>query len=253
MPAPTKQSDRSNINQNARFPWLATLIALVAVVIMLRLGYWQIQRANAKQDRLQQIEQRSGLDALTIDDVLSMDQDVSDFILQATGELDVEHYFLLDNRIVNQQVGYEVLVPFRTGRYLLLVNLGWIRAPQSRDLLPSVVLPGNELVIYGMLSQPTKNPFVSEVTSGLGQWPNRVQEIDLVQLSGKLDGELLPFVLQLSPEHELGYERHWKPVIMSPQKHWAYAIQWFGLALACIIIAVIAIRKKIQRGRFKDE
>lgn len=253
MSAPNKQSDKATVKQNFRLPWLATLIALVAVVIMLRLGFWQIERATAKQERLQQIEKRSGQAAFTIDDILSMEENVSDFVLQAQGTLDVRHYFLLDNRIVNQRVGYEVLVPFRSGPHLLLVNLGWVPAPASREQLPKVSLPKKELKLYGTLSQPTKNPFVSQSKSNEGKQAVRIQEIDLALLSNILGESLLPFVLQLSPEHEIGYERDWKPVVMSPEKHWAYAVQWFGLALACVVITLIAIRKKFQRGRFKDE
>ncbi len=253
MSAPRIQNDKPAGKRNNRLPWVATLIALLAVVIMLRLGYWQIERAQSKQERLQQIEQRSGLAALTIEEALSVDNDVSDFLLQATGYLDTKRYFLLDNRVLNQKVGYEVLVPFRPGSYLLLVNLGWIPAPISREELPMVNLPKQELRLYGMLSLPTMNPFVSQTKSEHGDGPIRVQEIDLALISEALGEKLIPFVLQLSPEHELGYERHWKPVVMSPQKHWAYAVQWFGLAAACVIIFVVAIKRKNTRGRFKDE
>jgi cytochrome oxidase assembly protein ShyY1 len=253
MSAPKIQSDKPTSKRNIRLPWLATIVALVAVVIMLRLGYWQIERANTKQERLEQVEKRSGLAALTVDEVLSIDDDVSDFVLQAQGAIEENRYFLLDNRVVNQRVGYEVLVPFRSGAYLMLVNFGWVAAPESREQLPNIDLPRQELRLYGMLSQPTKNPFVSESASEFVEGAMRIQEIDTEQLSMILEEELLPFVMQLSPEHDIGYERNWKPVVMSPQKHWAYAIQWFGLALACMIIALVAIKKKIQRGHFKDE
>ncbi|TDF36383.1 SURF1 family protein [Alteromonadaceae bacterium M269] len=230
------------------FPWMATIIALVAVVIMLRLGFWQIQRANHKTERLQQIEERSGVDALTVDEILSLDENPDDFRLQATGEFFKAVYFLLDNRVLNQKVGYEVVAPFLVGEHTLLVNLGWVQAPVSREDLPEIELPINEVRLYGMVSQPKKNPFVSQVDKSNKGGVIRVQEIDLSWMSEAIERPLLPFILQLSPEHELGFERNWKSVVMSPEKHWAYAVQWFGLAFACVIIYIVAIKKKYLRG-----
>ena len=248
MSAPEIKNNESGLKQKMRFPWVATLIALVAVVIMLRLGFWQIQRANNKQERLQQIEQRSDTAALTIEDALSMEGDFDDFQLQANGIFNQHQYFLLDNRVLNQKVGYEVIAPFETGSHVLLVNLGWIQAPPNRDKLPEVNLPGQEIRVHGMISQPTKNPFVSQGKNEATNGAMRIQEVDISRISQVLGSQVVPFVLQLAPEHEIGYERHWKPVVMSPEKHWAYAVQWFGLALACAVIYVVAIKKKYQRG-----
>ena len=37
---------------------------------------------------------------------------------------------------------------------------------------------------------------------------------------------------------------HYQAVVMSPEKHQAYAVQWLLIAIACLVIAVFAFKKK---------
>jgi len=65
----------------------------------------------------------------------------------------------------------------------------------------------------------------------------------LVEVSKK---PLLPVVLRLAPESEHGYRRDWTTVAFGPERHLGYAVQWFALAAAMLVILIILVRKKIE-------
>lgn len=232
--------NKSNLPKH---PYFATFLVLVAVIILCSLGVWQLQRAQQKEVRLQQIELRKSNNPLALEDVLGQ-QDKRDLPVRFTGKLKVNKPFLLDNRIENGQVGFHVLVPASTDLGVVLVNLGWIKSGQYRDKLPKFDLPAYSQVFYGTSAVPTVNPMVTETAAMSDNWPILLQSIDLSLISTFIDADLLPLVLQLDPEHPIGFSRNWVAVVMAPEKHYAYAVQWFALAIACVIIYIVALRKR---------
>ena len=63
--------------------------------------------------------------------------------LQGKAEWISPYVWLLDNQIVNREVGYDVLIPVHAqrGSSLLLVSLGWVPAPSDRSQLPNPAIP----------------------------------------------------------------------------------------------------------------
>jgi surfeit locus 1 family protein len=59
-----------------------------------------------------------------------------------------------------------------------------------------------------------------------------VQIVNHDVLADRLGYDLYGFQIELDPKAAEGFRRDWKisPTI-SPEKHLAYAVQWFGLAL----------------------
>lgn len=225
-------------------PIVATLITLVAVVIMFALGEWQLQRAEDKKQRLESVQQRQLLSPLSIEEINTMKGDIRDLPFAAEGVFTVDKYFLLDNKIHQGKVGYQVVAPMQTEHQVLLVNLGWVQAPQTRDQLPQISLPTDSIVINGVSSLPSNNPMINETAMLEQDWPVVLQQTDLDLMAIFVGQPILPFVMLLSPEHPLGWEREWTPVVMSPEKHLGYAIQWFLLALACVIIYFVALKRR---------
>jgi cytochrome oxidase assembly protein ShyY1 len=55
------------------------------------------------------------------------------------------------------------------------------------------------------------------------------------------------YQLLLDPQDPDGYARDWRPGGMTPERHFGYAVQWFGLALTVIVVYVVLLvrnRKK---------
>lgn len=236
-------------NAKLNFLSVASLVTFFAVVIMFTLGVWQLQRAQEKTDRLLSIQEAGNAGQMTLQKLLkNHGEDMLDMPISMKGEADNFRYFLVDNKIHKGRVGYHVLVPIKTQQGWVLANFGWVAALNSRNTLPAVKLDSDETEYFGMLATPTKNVLVQETAKLDGEWPKLLQQVDIETMQQHLQQNLLPFVVLLNQDLESGFERHWQRVVMPPEKHLAYAAQWFLLAVAAVVIFVLAQRKKQQRN-----
>jgi surfeit locus 1 family protein len=231
----------------SRLPIAATLVTFIAVVIMFALGFWQLQRAEEKTQRLESMQLAAQSNTLNLSQARDMREQALDMSVSLQGTIDKQHYFLLDNKIQQGRVGYEVLAPVSTLQGNVLVNFGWLAAPALRSELPRVTLPSVSQNFRGMLSIPKLNSLITETAVYDQQWPKILQQVDLAIMAQHYTQPLLPFVILLDEEQNSGYIRNWQAVVMAPEKHLGYAIQWFLLGGAAFIIFVIAQRKKLKR------
>ena len=94
---------------------------------------------------------------------------------------------------------------------------------------------------WGMLEKPrhiifTKAHFYSK------KWQN--QMINLSVNLDKLPENIRPYIFNLDKNDQFKFKEIEKPINMSSDKHIGYAIQWFGLCLALIVLTIIAFRRK---------
>ena len=54
----------------------------------------------------------------------------------------------------------------------------------------------------------------------------------------------MPFIFNLDSNNQFKFKQIEKPINMPSEKHIGYAIQWFGLCLALIILTIMAFIKK---------
>ena len=220
-------------------PWLLTALS---VAIMCALGYWQLERMVQKQQRLASIAQKQGNGSMSLITALSQN-DPRDIKVTFDGVPDASHLIYLDNQIQNQRVGFDVIVPVNTNAGWVLVNYGWVPAPDLLRTLPTIELDKSLKQFEGIVSLPSDNPLVKETNNNLSQFPALIQQYDFGALSDGLGVTLLPIVIQLTTENP-AFVREYQPVVMSPEKHLGYAVQWFGLAIAAAAIGGFAISKK---------
>jgi surfeit locus 1 family protein len=81
-------------------------------------------------------------------------------------------------------------------------------------------------------------------------WPKVVQQLQLDSLGQLLGVRLEPLILLLDKQDEFGFIRDWKPVYgATPDKHKAYAVQWFTLAVVLLMIYVGVNSKRIRNDK----
>jgi cytochrome oxidase assembly protein ShyY1 len=220
-------------------PWLLTAISVAA---MCGLGFWQLERMIQKQHRLASIAQKQSNGSVSLLTALTHD-DPRDIAVTFDGEPDTTHLVFLDNQIQDKRVGYDVIVPVRTNAGWVLVNYGWVSAPDMQRTLPTIKINKGLLSFKGIVSVPGINPLIKETNTQSLVFPALVQQIDFADLSQRLNRDLLPYVIQLTTD-DVAFVRDFRPVVMSPEKHLGYAVQWFGLAIAAAAIGGFAISKK---------
>jgi len=233
----------------SRLPLFATLVTFACVVIMFALGMWQLDRAAEKEQRLVSIQQASQAEGTTLKQVLASDiESMLDMPIKFRGLVNNKEFFLLDNKIYQGRVGYQVLAALKTDSGILIANFGWVAATNSREVLPNVVLDDKPRFYQGVISLPTHNAMVSETAIVDGNWPKVIQQIDLEVMSKHYKKSILPFVVLLDAGDDSKFVRNWQPIVMPPEKHIAYAVQWFLLALAALGIFLFAQRTKFKRN-----
>lgn len=224
----------------------AMLITLLAIAVMVKLGFWQIDRGQEKQmimDRHAAAESYSPITSNSLRLLASApDEKVT---VRAT--LHPEYIFYIDNQIHQGRAGYHVLALATNNDLaatLVPVNLGWIPAGQNRADIPQVELAQGEIEVRGRIRIPADSPFIlQEQEFNQGEWPMRIQYPELAKIREQLQLPLADFMVLQDPDAEIGYVRDWPVVVMTPHRHYAYAVQWFGLALAALIIFLVASRQ----------
>ncbi|MFC3093908.1 SURF1 family protein [Alteromonas sediminis] len=225
---------------------ISSLFLLLIVAILLSLGVWQLSRMQEKQAFLLDLEEKKDQPAKALIDVIDRNEARENVLVNVSGTLLREHVWIVDNRPMEREIGYQVLVVVNTPAGNVLLDYGWVASSGDRNIWPEVTLPQTLNRVRGVIIEPTANPFVNvemfeSKPSDSGQ-VYRIQGIDIAQQSKQSGIRLSPFVVKILGRDEQ-FIRHWEPVVMPPEKHLGYAIQWFGLAAAALIIGAIAIGK----------
>ncbi|MBS3964722.1 MAG: SURF1 family protein [Methylomonas sp.] len=216
---------------------------LVAMIILCSLGAWQIARSEEKRVFLVQQQAAIQRDVIHLNDTLPPASDELRYRrATAHGRLDAQHVFLIDNQIVSGKPGYFVLSPFLIDgqQQAIMVNRGWIAAGADRKQLPDISIPSEWTSVSGRLNHfPEVGYKLKGAEIPSDGWPSLVQLAEADALSQKLGYPVYPFQLELDADWPDAYLRQWKTETpIPPEKHLAYAVQWFGLALAltCLFI-----------------
>ncbi|TCV96106.1 cytochrome oxidase assembly protein ShyY1 [Luteibacter rhizovicinus] len=225
----------------------AVALTVVGTLIFVGLGFWQLHRADEKDELLR----RYAASATAPQEPLSSVEDGAPADryprLGAEGEFVPDRYYILDDQTHGGQVGIRVFVPFlpRNTDKVLLVDLGFL--PKEGGKNPSLPpLPPGRQAIHGLY---VPSPGVGMRMGGdalPGQTGPRksVVYIDLGEIGADFGHTLYPRVLLLDADPASIYTREWTPDVMPPARHRAYAFQWFTFAVAAVVIFVLLHRKR---------
>jgi len=231
-----------------------TVVFLFLLPLLLGLGFWQLERAGVKQSLVEQ--RAAGEVSPPIDLERTTGIEPADRYRPATvrGRYAGDQQWLLDNRVYRGQPGYHVFTPFVTSgreRPTLLVNRGWVAVGESRDFLPLLPVPDGEVALQGHLDSPASVGLVI-AEPPLESVEDRVAvlSLDIAALAAAKELNLLPYALVLNEDQPGSLQHDWSPIPeMGPEKHLGYAVQWFGLAVALIIIFVgVNVRRDDDNG-----
>jgi hypothetical protein len=217
--------------------WATFALGAVLIALLVRLGLWQLDRAQQKRVLYAQYTAVAHASAIPVGTTSS-----AELANQLWRPVTVTGQFLpvsllLDNRVRDGIVGYDVLSPFQlTDARVVLVDRGWVKAPDLRSDWPAVLAPSTTGVLGGRLApSPSTGIRLSNTVivepGPAGMW--RTQSIDFPALSVALSVKLEPFIVLLDDGTSPGYDRRWTLPVADDGKHQAYAVQWFTMA-ACV-------------------
>lgn len=212
------------------------------------LGSWQAGRAVASREA--QARFASGAEATVLAPPAALDEAQRFRRVEVRGEYVGEPQFLLDNMLHGGVAGYHVLTALRVEglRERLLVNRGWVAAGDRR-VLPDVTAPGGARAISGRLERlPRPGLRLAAAESSTGGAPLVVLQFPTAeQLSERLGAPVAAYQVLLDPAAEGGYVREWRAPGIAPERHLAYAGQWWLLAVGAAGAAIVIAAKTTMR------
>ncbi len=227
----------------------STLATLLVLPLLLTLGFWQLDRARQKAELQEAFAEQVQQPPASLVEVNPTDPASRYRRVIATGWYDGVHQLLLDNQVRDGQPGYHVLTPLHlTDGSAILINRGWLPLGASRRELPDVSVTAEPVTVRGWLAQPA-NPGLrlGDAAGGDLKWPRVIPHVDYLRLAILLGYPLRPAVILLEPGTSAGYGRDWQPRFggYGPERHQGYAVQWFALAAALLILYLtINIRRQ---------
>lgn len=218
---------------------LPTLFTIPALIFLIGLGGWQVDRMRWKSDLISIFETRMAESPVTPPLVVDDMERWRYRRLQMTGVFQHDKEVLLTGRPFEGTAGFHVITPLLLeDNRIVLVNRGWVpeklrdRATRQETLLPGLVSfqgilredrrrgsfvpdnePGNEVWLYVDTAEIARHREIIPVAP---------YYVDAIREPG-------PYVLPIGATTTIGVRN----------EHLQYAITWFLLAAALLVIYVI--------------
>ncbi|MDT3399605.1 SURF1 family protein [Streptomyces sp. B1866] len=232
-----------------------TLVGLLLIPVMIRLGFWQLHRHEHRVARNHLIADSLRAPAAPVADLTAPGRPVPRAdtwrTVTATGRYDTRHEVVVRQRTGSddQSIGYFVVTPLvlADGR-AVLVNRGWIPAGGDLVAFPKVPAPpAGRVTVTGRLRADEKPGNGVRDKKGL---PDRqVMLIDSRRQAPALGRSVLGGYIELTGSDPKGSgqpEPVGPPDHSSIGPHMAYAIQWWLFA-ACVPVGwVVLVRRELR-------
>ena len=222
------------------------LLMLLGVAVFGSLGTWQLNRSAERRAELEAFAQ-AGISTPVAELPAGAPGDGYTRVRLA-GRYATGRQVLLDNMTHEGLRGYHVLTPLYTESGVVLVNRGFVTAGSDRSKLPEIAIGEDHREVSG-LAAPLFRPGLrlEEPLTG-DAWPRRMIYPTADQLRELIDRRLPGHQVLLADSEPDGFIRAWVPYGLTPERHLAYAVQWYGLAAAAIGIW-LAVTIKRRRAR----
>ena len=233
--------------------WWALLLTVAGALLFVRLGVWQLHRADFKDALLRRYAAAATAPVQDFPPADSAPGADSVVRVRVHGRYLADRLYLLDNPKHDGLGGVEVFVPLALpgDSRLLLVDLGFLPGNGNGKPAQLPPLPEGEVSLQGLYVPPPPVGFEmgGDALARQEHWPKTTIFLDPAGVSRDLGRPLYPQLLALDADpasiyvrvHTLDFSS------MPPARHRAYAFQWFTFALAAVVILLVVHRKRKPR------
>ncbi|MGW3287808.1 SURF1 family cytochrome oxidase biogenesis protein [Streptomyces sp. NPDC001002] len=233
---------------------ILTLIALLLIPTMIRLGIWQMHRYEMRTARNDLVSHALHADPVPVERVTTaghaVTRDEKYRTVTATGTFDTADEVVVRRRTnSDDEVGFHVLTPFvLTDGKVLLVNRGWIPANGIQTAYPKVPAPpkGNVTIKGRLMADETTAASGIKDLKGL---PDRqIMLINSEEQARRLGKVVLGgYIQQTGPEPKGGSpEQISNPGSEDAPLNYAYMIQWWLFAAAVPVGWWFLVRREVR-------
>lgn len=215
------------------------LLCLFFFVLTCALGTWQVHRYQYKQQLLSSYQQNLSEKPQSFLQIANKKNiEFQSIIVQGVylNQLTI----VIQNKFHDNKPGFEIITPFRVHgeNKLLLVNRGWLEK-KANQTIPKIQNINQEQHITGSIKLLNERQFILGKNILNANDPTNsilmMQKIDIQDIEKATQKEFFPYILRLDPSQSNGFVRDWGVKNIVPERHMAYALQWYLLALAVFI------------------
>jgi surfeit locus 1 family protein len=223
--------------------WIAGhLLAVVAVIVFVSAGFWQLRRLDERQERNAQIEAVADLPPVDVaratpDDLVPWRS------IEASGTWVVDEQVVVRGRSLDGQAGFHVATPLLLddGR-ALMVNRGWVPVTLvDTDDVVDVDTPTGTVTITGRLRESERAVGLAAEDPADGVLAV-VSRVDVARLDAQTEAELLPLFAELVDDDATGLPTPVREPDLGEGPHLSYAVQWFLFAGVVIVGYPLVLR-----------
>jgi surfeit locus 1 family protein len=229
-----------------------TAATLAGLALLLGLGVWQIQRLHWKEGLIAQIEARTKGPPITLEDALALareGRDPSYWRVRVDGRFHhaLERYLYA---VSDGRVGWHVITPLETeAGEMVLIDRGFVpdelKDPSSRALGEV----GNLVTVTGIVRAPdTQGLFIPDNEPRANRWFWRDLGAMTRSMFPDATVEVAPFYLEAEKANVPGgWPEGGQTRLALPNNHLQYAITWFLMAGALLVIYGLYVRGLYRR------
>ncbi|MCL2552827.1 MAG: SURF1 family protein [Actinomycetia bacterium] len=241
---------------------ILTLVGLVMIPAMIRLGFWQLHRHEHRVANNKIIASALKADPVPVGTATRPGftvphQDLYKAVT-AHGRFDTAHEVVARHRTAGngggeraggQRIGYHVITPFvLDDGHAVLVNRGWIAGGDDPTAFPSIPAPpAGDVTLEGRL-RPDETTSATGIRDTHGLPPRQIMLINSTKVAGDVPHQLVGGYLEMvSMTPAAG---HAQPALVpepdhsSIGPHMAYAIQWWLFAAMVPVGWVVLLRRE---------
>ena len=234
-------------------PVIGWTVAVVLIALGCALGAWQLRRMHQKEAMLASVatvlrERAPRPLAAAADPARAQTYDWA----AGQGRFLPQPAWLLDNQQRDGRPGLRVFRLFQPagGATPVLVEMGWLPVGAARQMPVVGPAPPGEIAIRGLLMPPPSGGLLAAADGLTPDGQHLVIALDPATIAARTGlARIAPRVLRLDPDLPLGHARDLDvlPNTLPPQRHLGYAVQWFALAAAVFIIALLLTLRHRRR------
>lgn len=237
--------------------WKTSLLVIAAVIVMIRLGLWQLDRLDQRRAFNARVEEQLAQSALEISeenlraDLYNMEYREAIVL----GEYDHDRQVVLRNQDWQGRLGVHLLTPLiiQGSDRAIMVNRGWIPYEDFEAGKLSKFDESGLVEVNGVIRRSQTKPRIggrADQIPAEGEPPLQAWNwINVGGIAGQLPYELLPVYLQGSPEpsrNQMPYRTQLE-LDLNEGSHLGYAFQWFTFALILAIGYPIYVSREEKR------
>ncbi len=243
-----------------RLHWLVALCLLLTLSGFVRLGLWQLDRAQEKIAQQVSYQESGQLQATPLGEVPTAGLQFD--VLQHQNRSVALHGNFLNEQTIfliyqtyESQIGWEVVTPFRLEGLdqIALVSRGWSGIGSYEELAATVPPLTGTLDLEGQLFVPTPAQAAKGNDNPEIKWPLVLRYLNTTELAPLFDAPLFPYVVRLAEGQPGALVRHWPVVLVDSGRNFSYALQWFVMAIALTLVSLILSSNLLQLWRERRE